>query len=167
MLGSLFGADQSIDAYVLVYDITSTISLENLGHFAELVEKNLESGIRPADAPEPVKIVLGNKCDLAESRVISSQEGLNWAKSRGCGFMETSAKAMVNIEETFQIVIRQVVANRKKALEDKEQEKREVAAKPSRRVSRPNLRQALSAANLRKKERSKTDGKKRGCCVIS
>ena len=49
----------------------------------------------------PVKIVAGNKCDLKDERLISSREGLEWARSRGCGFMETSAREMVNIEETF------------------------------------------------------------------
>ena len=50
---------------------------------------------------QPVKLVAGNKCDLKDSRIISSRQGLEYARSRGCGFMETSAREMVNIEETF------------------------------------------------------------------
>ena len=50
---------------------------------------------------QPVKLVAGNKCDLKDSRVVSSRQGLEYARSRGCGFMETSAREMVNIEETF------------------------------------------------------------------
>lgn len=50
---------------------------------------------------QPVKIVAGNKCDLKEARVVSSRQGLEWARGRDCGFMETSAREMVNIEETF------------------------------------------------------------------
>ena len=49
----------------------------------------------------PVKIVAGNKCDLKDMRVITSRQGLEWARARGCGFMETSARETVNIEETF------------------------------------------------------------------
>ena len=52
-------------------------------------------------AVQPVKIVAGNKCDLKEARVISSRQGLEYARAKGCGFMETSAREMVNIEETF------------------------------------------------------------------
>lgn len=115
MLGSLFTAESSIDAYLLVYDITSQTSLENLEYFDELIEKTLESGIRPESAPHPVKIVAGNKCDLSESRTISSEEGLKWATAHGCGFMETSAKLRVNIEETFEVLIRQVQRNRDQA----------------------------------------------------
>ena len=51
--------------------------------------------------PLPVKIVAGNKCDLKDARVVSSRTGLEWARKRNCGFMETSAREMVNIEETF------------------------------------------------------------------
>ena len=50
---------------------------------------------------QPVKLVAGNKCDLKDERVISSRQGLEYARSKGCGFMETSAREMVNIEETF------------------------------------------------------------------
>ena len=50
---------------------------------------------------QPVKLVAGNKCDLKDCRVVSSRQGLEYARSRGCGFMETSAREMVNIEETF------------------------------------------------------------------
>lgn len=112
MLGSLFSADSAIDAYLLVYDISSRASLDNLEVFDELIEKNLESGLRPRGAPAPVKMVAGNKCDLAESRAVSSAEGRAWAQAHGCGFMETSAKLMVNIEEIFETLIRQVNRNR-------------------------------------------------------
>ena len=54
-----------------------------------------------AGAVQPVKIMAGNKCDLKEARVVSSRQGLEYARSKGCGFMETSAREMVNIEETF------------------------------------------------------------------
>ena len=60
-------------------------------------DHRLDSG----DGFQPIKIVAGNKCDLKDSRVVSSREGLEWARARGCGFMETSAREMVNVEETF------------------------------------------------------------------
>lgn len=51
--------------------------------------------------PPPVKIVAGNKCDLKDNRVVTSRDGLEYARKHGCGFMETSARETVNIEETF------------------------------------------------------------------
>lgn len=161
MLGSLFSADLNIEAYVLVYDITSEISLENLEHFDEMIEKSMD--IRPPGSPAPVKLVAGNKCDLSEHRVISSAEGLQWAKSHGCKFMETSAKAMVNIEETFEIIIRQVAANRRQA-----EEAASGQPKPHQSQSRPNLRSALSSANIRNSSNQEKSTKERSsCCVIS
>ena len=51
--------------------------------------------------PPPVKIVVGNKCDLKDNRAVTSRDGLLYAHKHGCGFMETSACETVNIEETF------------------------------------------------------------------
>lgn len=63
----------------------------------------------------PVKIVAGNKCDLQESRQVPAAVGLEWARRRGCGFMETSARLEVNIEETFALIVRRVVEGRRLA----------------------------------------------------
>ena len=49
----------------------------------------------------PISIVAGNKCDLQSMRMVGARDGLEWARARGYGFMETSAREMVNIEETF------------------------------------------------------------------
>ena len=88
------------DAFLLVYDITQFSTLGQLEYFNQLIEieqeTRAERGKRRA-----VCIVAGNKCDLQSMRQISASDGLEWARSRGYGFMETSAREMVNIEETF------------------------------------------------------------------
>ena len=43
------------------------------------------------------------------------RKGLEWARRRGCGFMETSARLEVNIEETFALIVRRVVEARRLA----------------------------------------------------
>ncbi|KAK3290731.1 P-loop containing nucleoside triphosphate hydrolase protein [Chaetomium fimeti] len=63
----------------------------------------------------PVKMVAGNKCDLAESRRVGAAAGLEWARKRGCGFMETSARLEVNVEETFALIVRRVEEARRRA----------------------------------------------------
>jgi GTPase SAR1 family protein len=60
----------------------------------------------------PVKLVVGNKCDLASMRQVTAKTGLEWSRSRGCGFMETSAKDVVNIEESLELLVRWVVEAR-------------------------------------------------------
>lgn len=75
-------------------------SLHNLDYFAEMIE--MESDQRADEGKAlPVKIVAGNKCDLGQMRQVKSAQGLEYARNHGCGFMETSARNVVNIEETF------------------------------------------------------------------
>jgi hypothetical protein len=66
----------------------------------ELKNKGVETD-ELVGLPPPVKIVAGNKCDLKDGRAVTAREGLEYARKHGCGFMETSAREMVNIEETF------------------------------------------------------------------
>ena len=88
------------DAFLLVYDITAASSLSTLEYFLQMIDMECDHR-HDSGGVQPVKIVAGNKCDLKDARVISSRQGLEFARSRDCGFMETSAREMVNIEETF------------------------------------------------------------------
>ncbi|KAL8828554.1 MAG: hypothetical protein Q9191_002524 [Dirinaria sp. TL-2023a] len=88
------------DAFLLVYDITAATSLSTLEYFLQMIDMECDHR-HDSGGVQPVKIVAGNKCDLKDARVISSRQGLEFARSRDCGFMETSAREMVNIEETF------------------------------------------------------------------
>ncbi|KAF4305812.1 hypothetical protein SLS57_011793 [Botryosphaeria dothidea] len=100
------------DAFLLVYDITNPNSLEALEYFMEMIDMETDQRLDNGAVP-PVKIVAGNKCDLQSARQIKSQQGLEWARARKCGFMETSAREMVNIEETFALLVRRVVEARR------------------------------------------------------
>ena len=83
-----------------MYDITNAASLDALDEFYQLIA--MESGAREdRGLVAPVLMVAGNKCDLKERRQVASATGLEWARSRGCGFMETSARERVGVEETF------------------------------------------------------------------
>jgi small GTP-binding protein len=119
------------DAFLLVYDITNYASLEGLQWFLDMIDIEAENRIEENNRLlkekggkargrremgwkfPPVKIIAGNKCDLKDARVISSKVGWEYAKSKGCGFMETSAREMVNIEETFALLVRRVVDARR------------------------------------------------------
>jgi GTPase KRas protein len=117
------------DAFLLVYDITNPSSLDVLQEFNELIDmeaetridvwenrrdpKSKKKGSKETAPVQPIKIVAGNKCDLQESRQVPAREGLEWARKRGCGFMETSARNTVNIEETFALIVRRVVEARR------------------------------------------------------
>lgn len=117
------------DAFLLVYDITSAPSLDALDYFMEMIDMEEENRIDNGKVP-PVKIVAGNKCDLQGQRQIGAQKGLEWARKRKCGFMETSAREMVNIEETFALLVRRVVEARQLAAGDGPAQRTAVLAQP-------------------------------------
>ncbi|VDM39674.1 unnamed protein product [Toxocara canis] len=47
------------------------------------------------------RVLLANKCDMADQRVVSSESGENIAREHGIKFFETSAKSNVNIQNAF------------------------------------------------------------------
>ncbi|KAF2155230.1 ras-domain-containing protein [Myriangium duriaei CBS 260.36] len=110
---SMFSASNvHSDAFLLVYSITSRQSLEMLDVWSRMVQEEWYN--REEDGRvRPGVMVVGNKCDLGREREVTAAEGLEWARSRGYGFMETSARECVNVEETFSALIRRVVEARR------------------------------------------------------
>ena len=47
------------------------------------------------------KILIGNKCDWEEKRVISTEQGQALADELGIPFLEVSAKSNINIDKAF------------------------------------------------------------------
>lgn len=79
-------------------------SLSNLSNLWNLI-------ILPLFLPPPTTPLVGNKCDLDSERQVTKAEGEDLAKSFGCPFFETSAKARINVEEVFYQLVREVRAN--------------------------------------------------------
>ncbi|KAF5728516.1 ras-related protein RABB1c [Tripterygium wilfordii] len=78
---------------LLVYDITRR---ETFNHLASW----LEDARQHANANMTIMLI-GNKCDLAHRRAVSTEEGEQFAKENGLIFMEASAKTAQNVEEAF------------------------------------------------------------------
>ena len=53
-------------------------------------------------------VIAANKCDLDSERQVSRAEGLDLAKCFGCPFYETSAKARINVEDSFYRLVREI-----------------------------------------------------------
>jgi GTPase SAR1 family protein len=45
--------------------------------------------------------IAGNKCDLEDKREVDTEQALEYAKSVGALFAETSAKTAVNVQQLF------------------------------------------------------------------
>lgn len=61
------------------------------------------------------KILVGNKCDHNEARVISTEQAQALADQLGVPYIETSAKSNINVEEAFITLARDVKNKRGEA----------------------------------------------------
>ncbi|XP_061826342.1 ras-related protein Rab-8B-like isoform X1 [Nerophis lumbriciformis] len=79
---------------MLVYDISNEKSFENIKNWIRNIEEHASSDVE--------KMVLGNKCDMADRRQVSKDRGEKLAIDYGVKFFETSAKTSLNVEEVGQ-----------------------------------------------------------------
>jgi len=87
--------------YILVYSVTDRASFEKTGEFYDDVRRAKVS------ADNVIMVLVGNKCDLKDDRVVSTAEGQAAAeKYKTPLFFEASAKANINIKEIFDALIR-------------------------------------------------------------
>lgn len=78
---------------MLVYDITNEKSFDNIVKWLRNIDEHANEDVE--------KMILGNKCDMTDKRVVSKERGESIAREHDIRFMETSAKANVNIEKAF------------------------------------------------------------------
>ncbi|KAJ6906781.1 hypothetical protein NC652_024246 [Populus alba x Populus x berolinensis] len=91
------------DCCVLVYDVNSMKSFDNLNNWREefLIQAS------PSDPENFPFVVLGNKVDVdgGNSRVVSEKKARAWCAAKGnIPYFETSAKEGINVEEAFQCI---------------------------------------------------------------
>jgi len=66
---------------------------------------DLQAG--PRDPDNFPFVVLGNKIDLENQRVVSQKKALAWCQAKGnIPYFETSAKEAINVEQAFQTIAR-------------------------------------------------------------
>ena len=51
------------------------------------------------DTDDVPMVLVGNKCDLEDERVVGKELGKQLAQQFNCSFMETSAKAKINVND--------------------------------------------------------------------
>ena len=90
---------------VLVYDITSKESFEALPGWLA----GLRLALNKDNTARTEGIVLGNKADIEQSRIIKQEEGQSYADILGWRFFETSAKSGLNVEKAFHEIANQLL----------------------------------------------------------
>ena len=89
---------------ILVYDCTDENSFNNIRNWVKQIETHA--------AKDVAKVLVGNKADMEEERVITTDQGQQLADEYGLPFFETSAKSGLNIHELFQSLAKRIVATR-------------------------------------------------------
>ena len=99
------------DGIVLMYDITKQKSFDDLNIWMNSIKQIKKEGF-------PM-VLVGNKCDLEEKRIVSEEEGKELAEKFGLKFFEASNKTGQNIEEAGNELINQIVEIKEKKKEEK------------------------------------------------
>ena len=84
----------------IVYDITNRLTFESVDKWVQDLNLNSDKNI--------TLLLIGNKMDLADKRVVSKEEGEEKAKSFGLAFLETSALTGENIDKVFDYMLKEV-----------------------------------------------------------
>eukprot|EP01018_Ginkgo_biloba_P018446 Gb_13791 [translate_table: standard] len=88
---------------ILVYDVTRRQTFTDL---SDIWLKEVELHSTNQDC---IKMLVGNKVDRDNERVVSKQEGLDFARKYGCLFLECSAKTCVNVEHCFEELVLKIL----------------------------------------------------------
>jgi Ras-related protein Rab-18 len=91
-------------AVIIVYDITSRSSFDNISSWFDEVERN-------TTFKNAAKIIVGNKSDLDRQggRVVAYEEGEALARERKTMFIECSAKEDVGVTQAFDELMEKVL----------------------------------------------------------
>jgi len=89
------------EGFIIVYAIDNRPSFEEIHTFRQTASEARESDVFPT-------VLCGNKCDLANMRAVSFDDGQNVAHHWNAVFLETSAKDRTNIDETLFAIIREI-----------------------------------------------------------
>jgi len=92
------------DAFVVMFSLLSQSTFNDAASMREMIQ-------RIRDEDQPSMVLVGNKTDVAEQRVISTERGQQLADSWGCPYYETSCKWNTNVAQVFHDVVRQASRN--------------------------------------------------------
>lgn len=151
--------------FLLVYSVTDENSMKELLALREQV-------LRIKDSDNVPMVLIGNKCDLDEDRVISIDDGIKVSQQWGLvPFYETSAMYKTNVDEAFIDVVRQIMRKEAQASAEKKQQK-ELQKQQAAETSTPAEALAANPADdksyKRDRQSIKSYGEKKSkCCVIT
>lgn len=84
---------------IFMFDVTSWETLNNVNDWKKEVDRNVE---------EYPALLVANKIDLVDERVISTDEGMAMAKKLGMDYLEVSVMLDKNVNEAFEMISRKI-----------------------------------------------------------
>ena len=93
------------DGILYVYDITQKTTFDNLRTWIRQSEESTE-GFK--------KLIVGNKCDLENERVISKESLKKFCDEKNLKGIEVSAKLGIKVNETFELLAKTIVGDKSK-----------------------------------------------------
>lgn len=126
--------------FILVFSITSMVTMNDLYELREQILRVKDTdnvseicllishcmGLTFLISLSPVTqvplVLVGNKCDLEDERMVSREQGMMLSQQwGGKPFYETSARQKINVDEVFYDLVRQI--NRQMPAKDKSKKK--------------------------------------------
>lgn len=93
---------RSGEGFLLVFSVADKLSFSEVHNFHRQI-------LRVKDREEFPMILVGNKCDLDESkRMVSTSEAKAMADELSIEYLETSAKTKINVERVFHDLVRNI-----------------------------------------------------------
>ena len=86
---------------LIVYDITDRKSFQNVETWIECIDKFAKSNV--------LRVLVGNNTHLEDKRVISTEEGKNFAEANGIKFYEISPFEITGLKKMFEDIAKEYV----------------------------------------------------------
>lgn len=97
---------EKADAFILVYDITSRLSFDNIFQYYEKIKLYIYD--LKQNCNNKIIYLVGNKFDLRNHREVSENEARELGKKYNAKYLEVSAKNGLNIDRLFEYVLQDI-----------------------------------------------------------
>lgn len=146
--------------FILVYSVTDENSLKELLALREQV-------LRIKDSDNVPMVLIGNKSDLENDRVLSIEDGVKVSQEWGLvPFYETSAMYKTNVDEAFIDVVRQIMRKEAAMSAEKKQQKELQKQQDQKSEIPPSEKEVKKVRTKQSSSGEENDKAKSKCCVI-
>lgn len=133
---------------IIVYDITSTKSFENVELWIDELRQHTDDKI--------VLMLVGNKVDLRHLRAVEKEIAASFAEENKMHFVETSALNAMNVDVAFESTLRKIYEIVKEQESDRNEQENEQATMLNKKMN--------GESSVRLKEDANSDKVRPSCC---